>query len=79
MAYCSAKGEEVVLDRRFLKRSRPRKMLRVAEIRVVVSGASVVCVGLLLRLNRERFRKSRERLTGLEDSGFEDCSDLVNK
>lgn len=37
-----------VLDRRFLNLSRPRRIFRVAERRVVVSGASVV-KGLLTR------------------------------
>ena len=70
----------VVLDKRFLKRSRPRKILRVAETRVVVWGASVVLVFCLLRLNRERLRKSRERFTeDVEVSGFSGLSfsDLV--
>ena len=68
----------VVLDKRFLKRSRPRKILRVAEMRVVVCGASVVLV-LLLRLNRERLRKSRDRLIeDVEDSGSDSESGDLN-
>ena len=59
----------MVLDKRFLKRSRPRKILRVAETRVVVWGASVVLEFSRLRLNRERLRKSRERFV-VEVSGL---------
>ena len=59
-AYCSEEANEgemvEVLDRRFLKRSRPRRIFRVAETRVVVWGATVV-KGL-----DTRFRLKRDRL-----------------
>ena len=45
-----------VLDKRFLKRSRPRRIFRVAETRVVVWGATVVKgLDTRFRLKRDRF------------------------
>jgi hypothetical protein len=66
-------GVGEVLDRRFLNLSRPRRMFRVAEMRVVISGASVV-TGL-----EARFRLKRDRLLNREGRPLEGVAVVVSE
>ena len=71
-SYClEERGLEVVLDKRLRNRSRPRRMFRVAEDRVVCSGAGVVFSTCWPRfkLNRDLLPNKVERLGVGSDEG----------
>ena len=75
------KGLEVVLARRFLNRSRPRRMFLVADGRVEVASGVGVVVGCLLprfKLNRVRPRLPNNRERVEVDGGLVEVVEGLN-